>query len=62
MRKMRLFFTMLAVLVSTAAFAQNQKITGTMFRLFFCVIVYLGISETNDFLTINLRNDTIKQI
>ena len=30
MRKMRLFFTMLAVLVSTAAFAQNQKITGTV--------------------------------
>ena len=28
----------------------------------FCVIVYLGISETNDFLTINLQNDTIKQM
>ena len=30
MRKMRLFFTMLAVLVSSAAFAQNIEIRGTV--------------------------------
>lgn len=31
MRKMKLFFTMLAVLVSSAAFAQNQRVTGTVY-------------------------------